>query len=161
MQHCISKRKTSSLDWTARGGRTFSLPLRSRKLWRGLRMGLFQAVIPNRARGRQSDMHKRGPALQFVMSAAVKEIGRTYRSAGAGCFNGAKSRVTVHDIIRKKDFLPAAPRVPARQSCSRREGRQGITVLPNRLFASSSLRSARPLFLSDYVLSQPGDFFPA
>jgi len=43
------------------------------------------------------------------MSVAVKEIGSPDGSAGAGCFNDAKSRVIVHDIIRKKDFLPAAP----------------------------------------------------
>src|SRR5260370_40403650 len=85
------------------------LPLGSRMLWRDLRMGRLQAVIPHRARGRQSDMHKRGPALQFVMSVAVKEIGSPDGSAGAGCFNGAKSRVIVHDVIGKKNFLPAPP----------------------------------------------------
>src|SRR5207245_10622880 len=54
-------------------------------------------------------MHERSPTLQFVMAVAVKEIGSPDGSAGAGCFNDAKSRVIVHDIIRKKDFLPAAP----------------------------------------------------
>src|SRR5437870_10184587 len=73
------------------------------------RMGRLQAVIAYRAAGRQAAVHQRGPAFEFVVTVAMKKIGRADGDPGRCGFNGGKGRMIVHDIVGQENLLPAPP----------------------------------------------------
>ena len=72
-------------------------------------MGCLQAVIAYCAAGSETEVHERGPAFEFVVTVAMKKIGRADRDSGRCGFNHGEGRVIVHDIVGQKNLLPAAP----------------------------------------------------
>ena len=68
----------------------------------------FQAVVANSASGGEADVEERGPALEFVMIVAVKEVRSPNGDAGRGSFDGGESGVIVDDVVGEEDFLAAA-----------------------------------------------------
>ena len=72
-------------------------------------MKCLEAVIANRARGSQADVHDGGPALQLVMTVAVKQIRRADRRARACRLDYRECGMIVHHIVGQQDFLPTTP----------------------------------------------------
>ena len=69
----------------------------------------LQRIITHRAGGCEPDVNDGGPALQFVVSAAVKKIRCANGNTGGRGFDGGKPRVIIDCIVGQKYFLAAAP----------------------------------------------------
>ena len=99
-------------------------------------MGRFKAVISNRAGRCQTDVHKRSPALQLVMTKVMEEIRSADGSSSRGSLNGGECRMVVHDVVREKDLLPpAAAHIQGREiiqrtSCSDARKRPPVFSVP-------------------------------
>ena len=86
-------------------------------------MKRLEAVIANRARGSQPDMHDGSPALQLVMTVAVKQICGADRCPRSCRFDHSECGVIVHHIVCQQDFLPAAsPHIQCREIIERSGG---------------------------------------
>ena len=78
----------------------------SLRLWAAEVRGL-QRIISNRSAGGQTNVHDGGPAFQFVVAVAMKKIRCADGNAGAGRFDGRKTRMIIHHVIGQKNFLAA------------------------------------------------------
>ena len=72
-------------------------------------MRRFETVIAYCPRGSQANVHKRSPSLQLVMTVMMEKKGSTDGNSRACGFDGRKSGVIVHDVIRKENLLSTAP----------------------------------------------------
>src|SRR6266566_2633165 len=72
------------------------------------RMGRLQAVIAYRAAGRQAAVHQRGPAFEFVVTVAMKKIGRADGDPGRCGFNGGKEPAIlfVPETVLSREIFP-------------------------------------------------------
>ena len=71
-------------------------------------MSGLQRIITHRPGRCESDVNDGSPALQFVVSVAMKKIRRANRNTGGRGFDGGKTRVIVDGIVGQKYFLAAA-----------------------------------------------------
>src|SRR5256885_4140954 len=89
-------------DYKVTGVQTCALPIlrpekpgRTKRLRRGSRMGGLEAVIARGASGRKSDVNKRRPSLELVMSVTVRS---EERRVGEEC----RSRWSPYHLKKKK-----------------------------------------------------------
>src|ERR1700730_12322526 len=68
----------------------------------------LQRIITNCAGRRESNVNDGIPALQFVMSVAMKNIGRANGNTRRTRFHKRKPGVIIHGVIGQKYFLAAA-----------------------------------------------------
>ena len=71
-------------------------------------MGGLEAVIAHGAGGGKSDVDDGGPALEFVMTVVVEQIGNADGRCGAGCFDDCEGRMIIDDVVGEQNFLAAA-----------------------------------------------------
>src|SRR5947208_13744773 len=105
------------------------------------RMGRLQAVIAYRAAGRQAAVHQRGPAFEFVVTVAMKKIGRADGDPGRCGFNGGKGRMIVHDIVGQENLLPAPPALIQSRKIVERARRPDAGKQPAILFVPETVLS--------------------
>src|SRR6266481_9420338 len=105
-------------------------------------MRRFQAVIARSARGCQTEMDHGGPAFQFVMAVAMKQVRCSNRDTSSRCLDCRKRSVIIHDIIGEQDFIVTAPpqvqgRKIIKRSCRSNTRKQPVVLLvPEAVFLS-------------------------
>src|SRR6516162_55790 len=119
------------------------------------RMRRLQAVIAYCAAGRETDVHERGPAFEFVVTVAMKKIGRGDGDSGGCGFNHGEGRVIVHDIVGQENLLPAAPAHVQSRKIVERARRPDARKQPAILFVPETVCS-REIFSRGFA-----DFRPA
>jgi len=109
-------------------------------------MGRLQAVIAYCAARRETDVHERGPAFEFVVTVAMKKIGGADGDSRGCGFNRGEGRVIVDDIVGQENLLPAAPAHVQSRKIVQRARRPDTRKQPAILFVPETVRS-REIFL--------------
>ena len=96
----------------------------------------FQSVIPGRTPDPRSDVNDGNPALQLVVTAAVKEIRDSNRGCHACHLETSKKRLVIHDVVCQKPFVNSAvAKVPGRYVAESTPGshprkKQDVVLIP-------------------------------
>jgi len=104
-------------------------------------MRCFQRVVAYRAAYCDSRMNRGGPALQAVMTGAMKNVGDSYGSRCSRRFDPRKQRMVVHNGVRQENFIDSAAAEIERRSvvqgAPRADSREQPIVLavPKTVFA--------------------------